>query len=95
MPELSPAILVWLALANAAAFLLFGWDKWRAVRGGRRVPENVLVLWGAAGGWAGGLFGMLVFRHKISKGAFQLKYAFGLLVLTGLVWTGWKLHHAS
>jgi uncharacterized membrane protein YsdA (DUF1294 family) len=90
MPELSPVLFAWLVFANAVTFLLFGWDKWRAVRGGWRVPELQLVLWGVVGGWLGGILGMFVFRHKISKSSFRLKYGFGLLILAGLVWADWK-----
>lgn len=94
MPELNPILIFWLVFANSTAFLLFGWDKWRAVRGGWRVPELQLVLWGAAGGWLGGMFGMLVFRHKTSKGSFHLKYGIGLLILVGLVWAAWEMSPA-
>jgi uncharacterized membrane protein YsdA (DUF1294 family) len=78
-------LLAWLALASLWAFLLFGWDKWRAVRSGRRVSELHLVLAGALGGWLGGLLGMLAFRHKTAKLSFKLKYVAGLLVCAGLV----------
>lgn len=55
---------------NLVSFVVFGWDKHQAQRGGRRVPER--RLWGLmlAGGWAGGWAGMWVFRHKTRKAAF-------------------------
>ena len=78
--------LAWFAACNAAAFLAFGWDKWRAGRPGRRVPEFQLALLGALGGWPGGLLGMKVFRHKTAKETFQLKYAVALIPFAAEVW---------
>ena len=77
---------VWFAVFNAATFFMFGFDKWRACRSGWRVPESVLVLLGALGGWPGGLLGMIVFRHKTAKWTFKLKYAFALIPFGAEIW---------
>jgi len=84
--------IAWFAAFSAAAFVTFGFDKWRASRSGRRVPESFLVLLGAVGGWPGGFFGMRVFRHKTAKGSFRLKYALGLIpfLAEGWVWWHWR-----
>ena len=71
---------------NFAAFLAFGFDKWRAVRAGRRVPESTLALLGALGGWPGGLLGMKLFCHKTAKRTFQLKYALALIPFAAALW---------
>ena len=84
-------LLAWLALANLWAFLLFGWDKWRACRSGWRVSEWHLVLAGACGGWPGGWLGMLAFRHKTAKLSFKLKYAAGLLACAAWCAIYWRL----
>ena len=76
----------WFIAWGVAAFLAFGYDKWRAQRSGRRVPESFLALLGAAGGWPGGLLGMIVFRHKTAKWTFQLKYALALVPFAAAVW---------
>jgi uncharacterized membrane protein YsdA (DUF1294 family) len=77
----------WLALTNFIAFVLFGYDKYRAGQTGQgRVSEFTLVLVGALGGWPGGLLGMLVFRHKTAKLSFQLKYGVAFLVWAGLIY---------
>ncbi len=78
-------LILWTLAASAWAFLLFGFDKWRAGRGGRRVAEATLFWASALGGWPGGLLGMIVFRHKSAKGSFQLKFAAAFLVWAGLV----------
>ncbi len=79
MSLLDSIAAVWFAVFNGAAFLAFGFDKWRAGRSGRRTPEATLVLLGALGGWPGGFIGMNVFRHKTAKWTFKLKYALALL----------------
>lgn len=83
---------VWFATLNAAAFITFGFDKWRASASKRRVSEFSLVLLGALGGWPGGLLGMLVFRHKTAKLTFKLKYAAGLIPFVAEIWawTHWR-----
>ena len=78
-------ILAWLAIASAANFLLFGYDKLRSKASNERVPEFRLVLIGALGGWAGGLAAMLIFRHKTAKLSFKLKYAAALLIHVGWI----------
>ena len=55
---------------NFLNFLLFGYDKFQAKRGGWRIPEKVLLGLSLFGGGLGGLAGMLVFRHKTRKNIF-------------------------
>lgn len=43
-------VLIYLLAANVAAFLVFGIDKWKAVKGRWRIPEKTLLLFAAAGG---------------------------------------------
>lgn len=86
--ELRQICVGWVAAASAWSFLLFGLDKWRAGRGGRRIAEATLLWAGALGGWPGGLLGMIVFRHKSAKGSFQLKFAAAFLVWAGLACAG-------
>ena len=70
--------------ANVAAFLVFGIDKWKAVKGGWRIPEKTLLLFAAAGGSPGALAGMFVFHHKIRKPLFYLGVPLILLLQIGV-----------
>lgn len=65
---------IYLAVVNLAAFGLFYEDKEIAKRNGRRVPELYLLGIALAGGSAGGLLAMRLFRHKTLKWYF----AYGL-----------------
>lgn len=78
--------LAWFAAFSVVAFLGFGFDKGRASRSGHRVPESVLVLLGALGGWPGGVLAMKIFRHKTIKRTFQFKYACALVPFVAEVW---------
>ena len=81
----------WICVSSFIAFVLFGYDKLRASRfPDRRVSEFHLVLIGAAGGWPGGLLGMLLFRHKTSKRSFKIKYAISFVVWASLLLAAWK-----
>ena len=70
---------------NMINFLLFGYDKLQAKRGGWRIPEKVLLGLSLVGGGIGGLAGMLVFRHKTRKNVFWLATIVGIGILIYLV----------
>jgi uncharacterized membrane protein YsdA (DUF1294 family) len=93
LKPLDSLALAWFAAVSGAAFLAFGFDKLRAARSGRRVPESFLVLLGALGGWFGGLLGMNVFRHKTAKWTFKFKYALALLPVALEIWAWWYWRH--
>src|SRR4051812_35195529 len=79
-----PAVLAsWLVGVNTAAFALYGFDKRRAVRQGRRVPEAALLALAATGGSIGAYAGMGFFRHKTLKGSFRT--LFWLIVMCQVV----------
>ena len=84
-------LCAWIAAASVWAFGLFGFDKWRAGRGGRRIAESALWWVSALGGWPGGLLGLLLFRHKTAKPVFLLKFGAAFLVWAGLVVAGVRL----
>ena len=70
----------WLVAWNGATFVMFGLDKFQAVRGGWRVPEMVLYGLALIGGSLGGWAGMFAFRHKIRKITFWIVLAVGTAV---------------
>lgn len=69
-----------LAALSAAAFVLYGADKSKARRGAWRIPEKVLLGISFFGGAAGGLLGMVLFRHKTKH------WYFWAVNLIGLAW---------
>jgi len=77
--------LIAYAVASAATFLAYGWDKRQAMRGGRRARERTLHLLELAGGWPGGLVGQIVFKHKRQKVSYMLVFA-GIVLLHVAGW---------
>ena len=57
-------LYLYLAAINAAAFVMMGADKRRARRGRWRISEKALFAAALAGGSAGAVLGMQIFRHK-------------------------------
>ena len=64
--------LWFVAAVSVVTFVMFGIDKYRAVKGGYRIPIAVLLGMAFAGGSIGALLGMVVFRHKIRKNYFSV-----------------------
>jgi len=59
---------------NMATMLCYGYDKYLAQAGGRRVPEAALHILAAAGGTPGAFVGQLLFRHKTRDRQFRLVF---------------------
>ena len=64
--------LWFVAAVSVVTFVMFGIDKYSAVKGGYRIPIAVLLGMAFAGGSIGALLGMVVFRHKIRKNYFSV-----------------------
>lgn len=62
----------WLIAVNLLLFFVMGADKAAAKARRRRVPERTLLALAVVGGSAGGILGMLAFRHKTRHAAFYL-----------------------
>lgn len=65
-------ILIYVAVVNIAAFLMYGIDKWNAKRDFRRIPEKTLLVIAAIGGSIGAYVGMQLFHHKTRKPKFYI-----------------------
>ena len=80
--EIVTAAIVILSVIN---FVLYGVDKARAVRGEWRIPEKTLLLLSLFGGGIGGLFAMILFRHKTKHASFMLVNALGVIWQSALI----------
>jgi uncharacterized membrane protein YsdA (DUF1294 family) len=72
MSVLEHLILAYIGLASLFSFGIMGIDKRKAVKGSYRISEKFLFTCAFAGGSAGILAGMYVFRHKIHRWKFKL-----------------------
>ncbi|SEP91927.1 DUF1294 domain-containing protein [Flavobacterium urocaniciphilum] len=66
--------LLYLLSINVVSFILFGFDKFLAIKNKSRIPEKELFTVSTIGGAIGGMFAILVFKHKISKASFMWKF---------------------
>lgn len=88
-------LTIWLVAINIITGVVYGYDKWRALRGEYRVRESHLLTLALVGGVPGAILAMKLFRHKISKKTFQrrmrlivwLQITLAILVL--LLQNGW------
>ena len=68
------ALLSWLIAVTPITLLTYGYDKVVSGSGRTRVPESVLLALTFAGGTAGALIAMALFRHKTVKMGFRAKF---------------------
>ena len=64
-------LMAYIGGVSIVEFLLFGWDKFCAVRNLRRIPEDVLLFIACIGGTFGAFAGQMFFRHKTIKPYFN------------------------
>ena len=69
-----------------STFLMYGYDKLQAKRGGRRVPERALIVLSLAGGAVGGWAGMLILRHKTRHTRFWIAQVGGTVAIVAAFW---------
>ena len=78
---------LYFIVINLLTFLLYGLDKYKAIRQEWRIPERALLLMAFVGGAFGALSAMRIFRHKTKKGRFRL-----MIPLFCLLW-GYVIVH--
>lgn len=76
-----PLLVAYVLGLGLSTFLIYGYDKLRARRGGQRVPESALLTLPLIGGALGGWAGMLVWRHKTQHALFWVAQVVGTAVL--------------
>ncbi|WP_169542137.1 DUF1294 domain-containing protein [Solirubrobacter soli] len=80
------AIIAYVVGMGVVTFLVYGYDKLQAKRGGRRVPETALLVISLIGGALGGWAGMLILRHKTRHTSFWLAQVVGTVVIGAALW---------
>ena len=77
------AIVIYLGIVlvmSLVCYAVYGFDKQRAVNGGRRIPERTLQILSFLCGWPGALLAQRQLRHKTKKVSFLIVF-WGLVVL--------------
>ena len=65
-------LILYLVVVNAAAFVIYGVDKRKAIRDKWRIPEATLLGLAVIGGAFGAFIGMRVWHHKTHKWKFRI-----------------------
>jgi uncharacterized membrane protein YsdA (DUF1294 family) len=83
-------MIILYSLLSTITFVVYGFDKLAAERGGKRVRERTLHLLALCGGWPGALAGQWLFRHKRRNRTFQVNFWLTVLMNVALL-MGWHL----
>ena len=65
-------LLIYLIVINIITFIIYGLDKWLAIKEKNRVRIATLLGLAFLGGEIGGLIAMRLFRHKTNKEYFTI-----------------------
>lgn len=84
-------ILWYLGLVNIVTFVVWGIDKYKAIKKKRRISEKKLLILTIFWGFIWAIAGMQLFRHKTIKSKFL--YYFWAIVLIWFVWLGIFLYN--
>jgi uncharacterized membrane protein YsdA (DUF1294 family) len=79
----SDILIIYLIAVNLVTLLIYGLDKYAAIRGWPRAPEKFLHTLAFAGGSPAALIAQKFFHHKTSKRPFQIIYWLIVLVQIG------------
>ncbi len=66
------AFYLYIIIATAVTFFVYGYDKLAAKKKLTRIPEAVLIALAAIGGSIGAEIAMLLFHHKTKRPLFAL-----------------------
>lgn len=83
-------LLLYLAIINAATFIIYGVDKLKAKKSMWRIPESTLLCLAAIGGSIGAWTGMKVWHHKTLHKKF--KYGVPAIIIIQLALAGYIIY---
>ncbi len=72
-------LLILIIIFNMFSLLIFGIDKFFAIKNKRRISERILIILSSVAPF-GAIMGMVLFNHKTSKIKFRLFIPFSNLV---------------
>jgi uncharacterized membrane protein YsdA (DUF1294 family) len=70
----------YLITINIISFVLFGYDKYMAIKQKSRVRNSILLIISLLGGSIGSLLGMYTFRHKTQTWYYKYGIPFILVI---------------
>ncbi len=84
MAKISIFLLIW----NIIVLIIYGMDKLKAKRGGKRISEATLLTTAFCMGGIGAMFGMVMWNHKTAKPKFRFLVPLFVLCNIALIWAG-------
>lgn len=73
-------ILYYFLIISFITFIIFGIDKYKAIKNKWRIKERTLIMFSFLGGSFGAFLAMFVFRHKIRKPKFYILVPISLIL---------------
>ena len=79
-------VLIYFVVINVVTFVVYGIDKYKAVRSKWRIPESTLIGLAVIGGSVGAWLGMKFWHHKTLHAKFRFGIPIILIAQVALAW---------
>ncbi|MCQ2216594.1 MAG: DUF1294 domain-containing protein [Bacteroidales bacterium] len=77
---MTDTLFIYLVVINFIAFLVYGIDKYKAIKKKWRIPESTLIALAVVGGGLGAFLAMKAFRHKTQHVKFTVLVPLSLVL---------------
>lgn len=78
-------LLIGMPCLSLISILMYGLDKRQARLHGSRIPESTLLLFDFLGGWPGGAWAQVRFRHKTMKRSYRIQFVLAVVANLSLI----------
>lgn len=72
--------MIYLLAYNIVVFIIFGIDKYKAIKNKYRISEKTLIIFSSLLGSVGAVLAMIVFNHKTSATGFKIKIIISIFI---------------
>lgn len=75
---------------NIIVFIVYGIDKYKAIKHKYRISEKILITLSCFLGIVGAILGMVIFNHKTNSNGFKLQIVLSALLNAVIVYSIYK-----
>lgn len=79
-------LVIYLIIINILAFIMFGYDKKKAIKKEYRISESTLIYMTLLSGGIGSILAMKIYKHKTKKKKFWIIAIISFIIWLKIIW---------